>query len=917
MPGVTESQGSGRDDAAPAAANDEGRLVALELDSLQVEHEVQERLALHRALTATARELVDHVADDTDDYIERALRRFGEVTDADRAAVFVFSPGGESVAISHEWARDGVDPVRNALGPIPLRSIPWASALFENHEVIRFSRPTDLPPDAAGELEIVQRHGICSAVAVPMVAHERPIGFVALETLVDERAWSDAVAGALEQLGAIVTSALDRRAAELARRRSEEALRQSEERFRRLVHASPDVVLVLDASGTIMYVSQVAEVMLGHRPDEKIGTRAWELVHPDDVDLALDELGAVIEGRLKGRQPARLRVLHANGSWVPVEVTAANLMEDPVLGGIVVNVRDMRERARMEATLREAEVRFQEAFVHAPIGMGLASPDGRFVRVNPAFCSMLGYTEDELLALSFADITHPDDLAENLAMYERMIAGLERQYSIEKRFRHKLGRWVWTRVSVSIVTDEDGAPLYSIGQIQDITERKRLEERLAYEARHDALTGLPLRKPFLEALERAISTSTRLDRGVAVLFIDLDHFKRVNDALGHAAGDDLLVEVARRLESRVRSIDLASRFGGDEFVVVCPEVRDARDAVAVAERLQERLSEPFLVRGVEVTVGASIGIAITDTPADAATLLRQADTAAYRAKERGRNRWEIFDDELRESVARRLDVESGLRHALEHDELTLLYQPIVSLDTGEVHSFEALVRWDRPGHGLIAPADFLAVAEETGLVVAVDHHVLGTACRQLAAWRDAGVDVPILSVNMSARQLLQPELADDLRRLLAETGVDPTTLCLELSETLLLHEAGAVLPVLHRLHALGVRLAIDDFGTGYSSLSHLRGMPVAHVKVDRGFVLELGADPAGATIASSVIGLAQALGMQVVAKSVETGAHVDALAAFGCELAQGFYYSAPVAADEVPRLLEPGRLPISRTADTI
>jgi predicted signal transduction protein with EAL and GGDEF domain len=368
--------------------------------------------------------------------------------------------------------------------------------------------------------------------------------------------------------------------------------------------------------------------------------------------------------------------------------------------------------------------------------------------------------------------------------------------------------------------------------------------------------------------------------------------------------------VARRIESRIRSIDVASRFGGDEFVVVCPEVHDPRDAVAVAERLQERLSEPFVVRGVEVTIGASIGIAITHAAADPATLLRQADTAAYRAKERGRNRWEIFDDELRESVARRLDVESGLRRALEHDELTLLYQPIVTLDSGEVHSFEALVRWDRPGHGLVPPADFLGVAEETGLIVALDRHVLTMACRQLAAWRDEGLTVPLLSVNLSARHLLHPELVDDLRRVLDESGVEPSRLCLELGESLLVRDAGAAMPVLRRVHDLGVGLAIDDFGTGYSSLSHLRGMPVAHVKLDRGFVLELGADAAGATIASSVIGLARALGMQVVAKSVETRDHVEIVAAFGCELAQGYLYSPPVAAADVPGLLEPGRLSV-------
>jgi diguanylate cyclase (GGDEF)-like protein/PAS domain S-box-containing protein len=670
-------------------------------------------------------------------------------------------------------------------------------------------------------------------------------------------------------------------------------------------------VLVLDEHGVIKYASPVGEQMLGYTPEQKVGTVAWELIHADDLGEALAALGDVLSGNLRGRDPARLRVLHKNGYWVPVEVTATNLLDDPVLAGVVVNVRDMRERNRIEATLREAEVRFQQAWHHAPIGMAIADAGGHMLRVNPSFCEMLGYPEEDLLSYRTADITHPDDVARSTELLAELFAGERRSYSLEKRYRRSDGSFMWARTSVSIVRDDEGAPLYSIGQVEDITERRRLQEQLAFEASHDALTGLPQRKRLLEELERALAAAQRRATRVAVLFIDLDHFKRVNDAYGHSAGDELLVEVGRRLCACVRGVDTAARFGGDEFVVVCPDLTHAADAARIAERIKHHLSRPYTVRGGEVLVGASIGIALSEPSVDASSLLGHADTAAYRAKERGRSRWEIFDDDLRETVTRRLDTELALRRALEREELRLVYQPIVMLATGEVRGFEALVRWDRPGRGLVAPAEFLPVAEETGLVVALDRYVLATACGELARWQSLVPDLglPLLSVNLSGRQLLQPELLDDLRDVLASSGAAPERLCLEFGESVLVHDPDQTRRVLDGLRYLGVRLAIDDFGAGYSPLSHLRRVPLAHVKLDRSLVLELGSDAGAALIAGAVVDLARSLGMPAVAVGVETTEHVAALRELGCDLAQGFYFSKPVGAETVPRVLAAGTLP--------
>jgi diguanylate cyclase (GGDEF)-like protein len=503
---------------------------------------------------------------------------------------------------------------------------------------------------------------------------------------------------------------------------------------------------------------------------------------------------------------------------------------------------------------------------------------------------------------------HPDDAEASRGMLEMIMNGSGSDYTAERRYVRRDGTFMWGRVSVNPVRNAEGTVLYLIGHVQDITGRKQFEERLSYEATHDALTGLPLRGLLLDHLELAVAGGRRHGTKVAVLFIDLDRFKRVNDSLGHAAGDELLAEVAKRVRRAVRDIDTPGRFGGDEFVVVCPDLAGIRDVVAIAERIRHQLEQPFEIRNVQVFVGASIGIAVADDHSDPEGLLSQADTAAYRAKERGRNRYEIFDDDLRMLVAQRLDIEAGLRHALDHDELRLYYQPIVAIERGDVVGFEALVRWQR-GTELISPDHFLGIAEETGLIVPLGRQVIEKACRQLAAWDTMlGVRVPHLAVNLSARQLTQPDLASDVRRALRASGIDPNRLCLEITETVLMQDTPQVIATINALRDLGVRLAIDDFGTGYSSLSYLRRLPVSAVKIDRSFILELGADHEGSTIVASVVSLAHALGMDIIAEGVETIEHVAALVNLGCDHAQGFFFSRPVDGATAAEILRRGNV---------
>jgi diguanylate cyclase (GGDEF)-like protein/PAS domain S-box-containing protein len=707
---------------------------------------------------------------------------------------------------------------------------------------------------------------------------------------VDDDGRPELVAVSLTDITAVVESTVE--------------LEQNEQRFRTLISRSSDVVTVIDSELSISYASGAVEAILGYSVDELIGHNAIELIHPDDLELAISRVAHVLTEGAEG-EPLEIRLLHKQGHWVNLEALGTNLVDDPLIAGIAVNLRDISERSRIEATLRDAQVRFEEAFEHAPIGMAMTGQEGRFFRVNPAFCRMLGYSREELLALSFKDLTHPDDMARSVENHDNAYEGGSDSYLLEKRYQRKAGDWIWCRVHVTVVKNAEGEPMYSLGQIVDITERRRLEERLAYEATHDGLTGLPLRNLLIDHLELALAGARRHSSQVAVLFIDLDHFKRVNDSLGHTAGDELLVSVAARLQASVREGDTAGRFGGDEFVIVCPEIGSASDALVAAERIRVALEAPFFVRGTEAFVGASVGVVVAGGNADSATLLKHADIAAYRAKERGRNRAELFDENLRSSVATRLDTESAFRRGLDTGEMLLHYQPVISVRTGEIQGFEALARWNRRGHGLVQPGDFLEIAEDTGLIVPMGLQLLRIACDQIAAWAGSFPDgsSPWVSVNLSAGQLGQINLVDDVARILRESGASPRSLCIEITETLLMQDTPTTIDTLNRLRDLGVSLSIDDFGTGYSSLSYLRRLPVTVLKIDRSFVLELGLDPQGATIVASVIDLAHALGMECVAEGVENDVHLATLARLGCDEMQGFLFSPGVPADEATALL--------------
>ena len=582
---------------------------------------------------------------------------------------------------------------------------------------------------------------------------------------------------------------------------------------------------------------------------------------------------------------------HAGSPWLWAGIHGAFVTAAGV--GAIFSWR-LNEDVRTQAG--EVEDRFRSAFDDASIGMAVTALDGVFLQVNGALEELLGYTNEGLVGRNFRDVTHPDDVNQDQHGLRRLLVGEIANYTTEKRYRHADGHTVWVSLNVSAVCGPEG-PRYFIAQMQDITERRRVEAQLAFQAMHDALTGLPNRALFMDRLGHALTRLERTRAHLAVMFVDLDRFKLVNDSLGHGAGDRLLLEVTERLRGAVRSTDTVARLAGDEFTILCEDVADEQEAALLAQRIVAAMRDPFVLGDRELFVTASIGVAVgSGAGIDADELLHRADTAMYRAKENGAVPFVFFREGMAPSVADRLELDSELRRALQRDELVLHYQPEISLETGRIVAVEALVRWQHPVRGLIGPDQFIPAAEDNGLIVPLGAWVLREACAQMARWRDElGVTDDVrMAVNLSARQLVDPDLPSIVAAVLAENGLPASQLCLEVTETALVEQDGFAIDALRRLEALGVALAIDDFGVGFSSLTRIKDLPPIDVlKVDRTFVAGLGTEDADAAIISSVVSLATSLSVMTVAEGVETEDQAERLQDLGCQIAQGYLYARP------------------------
>jgi diguanylate cyclase (GGDEF)-like protein/PAS domain S-box-containing protein len=581
--------------------------------------------------------------------------------------------------------------------------------------------------------------------------------------------------------------------------------------------------------------------------------------------------------------------------------------------GVLGSYTDITERKRADLALR-LQSRALDASVNA-ILITAPSPTGNLIEyVNPAFMRITGYDPAEVIGHDCRVLQRDDRDQEGVALIRQALAA-NREVSAVLRNYRKDGALFWNQLFIAPVPNAEGVITHHIGVINDVTDLIRYQEQLEYQANYDSLTRLPNRNLLRDRLEHALIVAQRHHKGVAVVFIDLDGFKNINDSLGHSIGDRLLSVVAERFARCTRTSDTVARHGGDEFVIVMTDTVDEQSLIAWMERVRAAIAEPVWLDGTELYVGCSMGASLFPQDGeDAETLMKKADIAMYRAKDMGRNTFQFYQPEMNASAGARLDLERRLRRALRDNEFLLHYQPLVDIGSGRVVGTEALVRWLDPEFGLVQPSSFIPVAEESGMIGPLSEWVLREACRQNKAWQDEGLPPARVSVNLSARVFQQRDIAKLVMQVLAETGLEPQYLELELTESTIMRNAEEAVSMLNELHALGIGLAIDDFGTGYSSLSYLKRFPVDRLKIDRSFVSDIGISGDDETITSAIIALAHSLKLQVIAEGVETSAQLDFLKERACDEMQGFYFAKPLSKDAISALLHGG---VGREPETV
>jgi diguanylate cyclase (GGDEF)-like protein/PAS domain S-box-containing protein len=623
------------------------------------------------------------------------------------------------------------------------------------------------------------------------------------------------------------------------------------------------------------------------------------------------------------------RVWHAALIWTVVGIAvgqlaiatgiARSLIDQPAVHGLAVlavlgTAFIMRllgwttaKKEEAEAMMRSSELRFRSLVQNASDAVCVLDGEGRIATITPAIEVVTGYPAEHYLGKVGFEFLHSDDVAQAAELYAAILASAGRVVRGELRTRHRDGSWRWAELRAMNLLEDPNVKGMVIN-FRDVTERREFEEKLTYDAYHDHLTGLANRTAYHETLKRALARALRREQPIGVLFLDLDRFKLINDSLGHDVGDHLLIEVAERLRTCLRPEDAVSRFGGDEFAVLLEDVTGLDDVTQVADRVLDELRLPFAVGGREIFLTTSIGIVVRDDGhAEPGDLLREADQAMYRAKANGGSRWEVFDERLAPPMVERLELETELWRAVEREELVVYFQPEVSLCTGEVHGFEALVRWQHPERGLLAPGAFIPLAEETDLVIAVDQYVLAEACRAAQTWRET-LGLALVSVNLSPRWLRRSRAFEEIDEIVEASGVDRRLLQFEVTERLALADEDAV-TALGRLREKGSRIAVDDFGTGHSALGYLRRFPIDVIKLDRSFVDRVDRVSPEAAIVQAVIALGHALDMSITAEGVERAEQVERLRSLGCDNAQGHYFARPLPIDDIAAFVAGERRP--------
>ena len=699
-------------------------------------------------------------------------------------------------------------------------------------------------------------------------------------------------AGKVDGLGAIVTDLTDQK--------------QAEERFLDIVNTIDGIVWEYDLiSDEFNYVSPQAEKLFGYTNEYWQKPGFWvNTMHPDDQLWVPDYCAQCIEDKQE-RYEAEYRTIAIDGCiiWVRILVSVIKENDSPRwLRGLLI---DITERKEAEEIAKATASRFRTMFMSAPVGMLLVDlKTTTLLEINPAYAKIVGRSVEEIKRIGWQKITHPDDLAENTHNLKQLQEGKIDNFKMLKRFLKPDNSLVWAELTVNTIDDQfDSKNLQYLAIIEDVTARKAFEEKIWHQANYDFLTGLPNRSMLQDRLSQTIKRARRDEKELAILLIDLDQFKDVNDTLGHDRGDDLLIETSSRIKYCVRESDTVARLGGDEFVIILSELSYLSGVGTVAQNIIDALAEPFHLGKDTAYISASIGITLYPKDAsEAVNLIKNADQAMYAAKKQGRNRFHFFTPLMQQEAQRRMALVHDLKNAIKNEEFILYYQPIIELDSNQIFKAEALIRWQQPNHGLISPAEFIPVAEETRMINEIGDWVFLEAARQSKRWQSTLRKDFQINVNASSIQFENPN-DFSWKNYLTALEVDGSSIGIEITETLLMTSDQRVLNTLLEFRDAGIQVSIDDFGTGYSSLSYLRKFDIDYLKIDQSFVQNLVNDSDDLALCSAIIVMAHKLGIKVIAEGIETQLQKDLLMSIDCDFGQGYLFSRPVPASEFEKLM--------------
>ncbi|HEV8433149.1 MAG TPA: EAL domain-containing protein [Thermoanaerobaculia bacterium] len=761
---------------------------------------------------------------------------------------------------------------------------------------VTFSTSTDETRFKLSHLR--DHHGVRSGAGIAIQTQYGPFGVLLIYGK-EERTFRDFELGFLKSTANIVGEAL-------ARAHTETALRKSEQRLRQLIASALDAVVTIDSQTTILEWNPQAEVIFGFTARQMIGrTFPPSMLEERDFRMIQRLLARSRNAPKKSTVRRRIETIArgANGHPFPIEMTIEQVGSgsDQLFTAFI---RDISERKRSQHELEQRERRFRTIFEKSWSGVALLDANLRFSFAASSTSNILGYNESDLVGQALLDFVHPRERAAAQRLFESLAATATKEAHGELRFRHKNGTWVWLEGFAQNLLHEPSVTAIVLNY-RDVTQRRLTEKQLEYRAHYDALTGLPNRVLFRDRVVNGLAQAHRNHRGLAIMYLDLDHFKLVNDGLGHSFGDALLAAVASRLQQSLRSSDTISRIGGDEFAILINDATDSNAIASIARKLLDTLAQPFRIDDHDLYVTSSVGISIYPSDgADFETLVKCADAAMYRAKELGRNQAQLFTPSMNERYVHRLAIEQHLHQALERGELELYYQPIYDRIRRCIVSVEALLRWNDPQRGVVPPGEFISLAEETGLILPIGDWVIRSAAAQTRRWRDEGLGDLRVSFNISAHQLQQAEFISVLRDAIRSHEIDPHVLQIEITETAAMLNVDRTMRLLGDIREMGVTIAIDDFGTGQSSLIYLKQFPIDTIKIDKAFLRDITEDETAAALVSYVINLAHTLRLNVVAEGVETEGQYSFLRHYACDQMQGYLFSQPVPASEIARIVK-------------